>query len=168
MLLIPIKCKLCGKLLSPPDAAKIIGESPQVQNQKIIARIMSHIGSKAQEEQKTGGPHAQALFEATMASQNLHAAALIGCFEITPEMEKDRQSVFARIHALTRTVKVSTADLMAMVQCTCPIPCCTGLHVADGVEERALRMLMDLRDRYESLGKYAPANAPQTTEEMKP
>ena len=154
-----MKCKLCGKIISPPDETPLIGEPPQVRNQKIIARLMKHMQSRVEAEAKIGsGPHLQAMAESSVASQNFSGALLIGHFEISPDMEQDRQYVLFRVHEMTRKVRMTNEELMATVRCTCPGEC-TGLHVADGVEERALRMMMDLRDRYEGLGKYAPVSA---------
>ena len=162
MIHLPMKCRLCGKIISPPDEARIIGQPETVQNQKIIARLMAHIGKHAQEEQRSGGPHAQALIEATLASQNLHASLIIGCFQINPEMEADRQRVFARIHELTRTVRITDEDLKTIAQENGFV--LNFDHWAEN--ENLLDMLRDLRDRYESLGKYAPAQ-PEPIEAIK-
>lgn len=165
MILLPLKCKLCNKIISPPDQTKIIGESEQVTNQKIIAKLMSHIGGQAKEEQKTGGPHAQALIEATLAAQNLHSALIIGCFEITPEMEQDRAQVFEKIHQLTRTFKISDEDLATEFRRA------TFSHGTGPIYGTHWEFIKELRDRYEGLGKYAPVQpkpATQQPEEVRP
>jgi len=120
MIITPMKCKLCGKVISPPDEALVIGETEQVRNQKIIARLVKHLQSKAEEELKTTAknglnsetgrwhspdtdrPHAKALIDATVAAQNFNGALMIGHFEISADMEADRQRVLKWVHEITQ------------------------------------------------------------------
>lgn len=156
MLILPIKCKHCGKTISPPDAAKIIGESPQVQNQRIIGKLMGHLQGKAEDEGKgiIGGPHAQALIEATLVAQNLHMALVLGGFELSAEMEADRQQVLKRVHEITRTVKMTDNELELLAASAFDHP--DALDDEGTILNHAENALRDLRDRYEGLGKYAP------------
>lgn len=101
-------------------------------------------------------PHKQALMDATVAGENLKGAMLIGKFEISPDMEAERQGVLARVHEITRTVRTTDQDILDKVFSM-------GLRSADCPE---FRILADLRDRYEGLGKYAPL--PVVTPAAKP
>jgi len=60
----------------------------------------------------------------------------------------------ARIHEMTRTVRMSDEDLENM----------TSLFASLHRAHDAMLLLKDLRDRYEGLGKYAPA-APEARQE---
>ena len=157
MILSLMKCKICSKIISPPDQALIIGEPPEVRNQRILQSLFSHIQEKTQEEQgRPDQPHAAALVAAITVGENLKGALLFGNFEIGAEQEAERQDVLRRVHEITRTVRMSDQDLMEEHQ-----------EPAGGW---VLEKLRDLRDRYEGLGKYAPAQpaaAPQP-ETMKP
>ena len=151
--MLPLKCKLCSKTISPP--IRIIGQSDAEYRGACTAKLTGHVAGHAKEEMKTGGPHAIANAQAAIPSQNLYSALLLGCFDLPPEMERDRAEVFAMIHALTRTVRMTDQDINAWAPST--------------VDSEGIAALRDLRDRYEGLGKYAPesANAPQP-EEVKP
>lgn len=103
MITTPMKCKICGKIISSPDEALIIGEAPQVRNQKILQRLYSHVQGKMQEEHNQPiQPHTQVLIQATVAGENLKGALLIGNFKISPDMEAERQDVLARVHEMTK------------------------------------------------------------------
>lgn len=158
LILHPIKCKLCGKSINPPDAAKVIGQSEQIQNQAIIAKLLGHIRGMAEEEGKTPpqGPHFRALIEATLVSQNLHAALILGQFDLDQPMEADRQKVLKRVHAETRTVRMTDEELALIYGAS-------EYCRPDGTLD-SLAMLMDLRDRYEERGKYAPQSDAQTAD----
>jgi len=150
MILTPMKCKICSKVISPPDQALIIGEPVQVRNQKILQRLYSHITDRMQAEQKQPSkPHTEALLQATLAGENLKGALLVGCFEISADMEAERQSVLKRVHGMTRTVRMSDEDLSQLGE---------SADLLNGSEwGQAFALLQNLRDRYEGLGKYAPA-----------
>lgn len=169
MIIIPLKCKLCTKTISPPNAAGLTDEQYRG---AYTAKLMGHVAGHAKEETATGGQHAQANAEAAIPAQNLYTALLMGCFDLTPEMEQDRAKVFAMIHALTRQVKVSDEDLGKILHDVlnhCHID--TGRFGNTGETVGAIHQaLTDLRDRYESLGKYEPkpANAPAAPQLVKP
>ena len=148
MILSLMKCKICSKIISPPDQALIIGESAPARNQRILQSLFSHIQTKAQEEQnQPAQPHIMALIAAMTAGENLKGALLIGNFEISPEQEAERQDVLRRVHEITRTVRTTDEDLEKILYA----------H-PNGF---AMNALKDLRDRYEGLGKYAPAAQPE-------
>ena len=153
-----MKCKLCGKIISPPDETPLIGEPPQVRNQKIIQRLMRHMQNRVEAEAKLGaGEHLQAMADATVASQNFSGALLIGYFEISPDMEKGRQLVMQRIHEMTRSVRMADQEIDRIVAKRTE-----GMtHSLSTVAfVRAMYdALRDLRDRYEGLGQYAPVSA---------
>ncbi len=154
MILSLMKCKICGKVISPPDQALIIGESAPARNQRILQALFSHIqGQMETERNQPAQPHTAALIGATVAGENLKGAMLVGCFEVSPDMEMERQDVLRRVHEITRTVRMSDEDLMEYAP--------RGYHGL--VEIRWIDALKDLRDRYEGLGKYAPSltTAPQ-------
>jgi len=159
MILSLMKCKICSKVISPPDQALIIGEPPQVWNQRILQSLFSHIHGEMQKEQnRPEKPHTAALVAAITAGENLKGAMLIGNFEIGADQESERQDVLRRVHEITRTVRISEEGLAAMIDEDLP----EGGAI--------LNLLCDLRDRYEGLGKYAPAQpaaAPQP-EPVKP
>ena len=151
MILNLMKCKICGKIISPPDQALIIGESAPVRNQKILQSLFYHVQSKMQEEQNRPEQlHTAALIHAMTAGENLKGALLIGNFEISPEQEAERQDVLRRVHEITRTVRMSDGELVTLLKAYLP-----------DIVPMDLRVLQDLRDRYEGLGKYAPATTPQ-------
>lgn len=161
MITVPLKCKLCNRTISPPT--RIIGQSEAEYRGSLTAKLMGHVAGHAKEEGKTGGPHAQGNAEAAIRAQNLYAALLMGCFEITPEMEQDRSRVFAMIHQLTRTVKVTDEELQSIARAEI-----SQIEDPDGFSDGMVNVLQDLRDRYEGLGKYAPkpaeTNAPAAQE----
>ena len=153
MILSLMKCKICGKTISPPDQALIIGESAPVRNQRILQSLFSHVQSKMQEEQnRPEQPHTAALIHATVAGENLKGAMLIGNFEIGAEQEAERQGVLRRVHEITRTVRLTDQEIDSMIE-------------ADGLTRFTIRnYLLDLRDYYEGLGIHAPkppASTPQ-------
>lgn len=154
MVTTPMKCKICGKIISPPDEALIIGESPQVRNQKILGKLYSHVQGKMQEEQKQPiQPHTQILIQATVVGENLKGALLIGNFEISPDMEAERRGVLARVHEITRTVRITDQEILQTIHKL-------DEEWSDGRSITApnqilVDLLRDLRDRYEGLGKYA-------------
>lgn len=153
MILSLMKCKICGKMISPPDQALIIGESAPARNQRILQALFSHIqGQMENERNQPSQPHTAALISATVAGENLKGAMLVGCFEVSPDMDRERQDVLRRVHEITRTVRMSDKDLAAR-----------NLSCDECVND-GLAALKDLRDFYEGLGKYAPAEpaaAPQ-------
>ena len=157
MILSLMKCKICGKIISPPDQALIIGESAQVRNQKILQSLFAHIQGEMQKEQThPAKPHTAALVAAMTAGENLKGAMLIGNFEIGAEQEAERQDVLRRVHEITRTVRITDQEILDMLPTV--------------YQKSTIQILCDLRDRYEGLGKYAPAQpapAPQP-ETVKP
>ena len=160
MIITPMKCKLCGKTISAPDEALIIGQPPQARNQRLIAKLLQHMQTRAEEELKdrngSARPHTQALVAATVASQNFNGALVIGCFDISPDMEAERQGVLKRIHEMTRTIRIPDTELAGLSKdCDCEGGECTW--------DAVLEVLKDLRDRYEGLGKYAPPIHTQET-----
>jgi hypothetical protein len=156
MILSLMKCRICGKTISPPDQTLIIGESAPARNQRILQSLFSHIQGKMQSEQNQADqPHTAALIAAMTAGENLKGALLIGNFEISPEQEAERQDVLRRVHEITRTVRVSDEELQqAFRRATMSIG--TGPLYGSHWE-----FCKDLRDRYEGLGKYAPKAATQ-------
>ena len=157
MILSLMKCKICSKIISPPDQALIIGEPPEVRNQRILQSLFSHIQEKTQEEQgRPDQPHAAALVAAITVGENLKGALLFGNFEIGAEQEAERQDVLRRVHEITRTVRITDQEILDMLPTV--------------YQKSTIQILCDLRDRYEGLGKYAPAQpapAPQP-ETVKP
>jgi hypothetical protein len=166
MIIIPLKCKLCTKTISPPNAAGLTDEQYRA---AYTAKLMGHIAGHAKEESTTGGPHAQGNAEAAIPAQNLYTALLMGCFDLTPEMEQDRAKVFAMIHALTRKVTISDEELSGIYGKLADTILAAGSTNWFQLRKLLSPTLFDLRDRYEERGKYAPkpANAPAAPEEVK-
>lgn len=167
MITLPMKCKICGKIISSPDEALIIGQPPQVRNQHIIKRLMNHMNARAEEEARKIGPkpHAQGIMEALMIAQNFNGALVLGNFELPPDTETERLEVISRVHEMTRQVRMSDEDLDAAWDRETEY-----MHdrVGSVAIDAAKIFFRDLRDRYESLGKYAPAQpAPAAPEEVK-
>ena len=162
MIITPMKCKLCGKTISPPDEALIIGEADGARKAKLIAELTQHIVTEGNNEvrrngpNEDAGPHTAAICAANKAAQHLGTALMVNCFDVSPDLDTDRLEVFRRIHAVTRTVRIPDTELERLSKdCDCEGGECTW--------DAVLEVLKDLRDRYEGLGKYAPPIHTQET-----
>ena len=157
-----LKCKICGKEIEPPPL--VIGEySSEDRDKRVIARVLQHLSKRAEMEKAGGGPHLEAIQKAAATcmhiSSNLNGALLTGNFELPEDLEQQRLSLLRQVHEMTRQVRMSNQELIEQ---------CDHIQDCAGAAERALRIMLDLRDRYESLGRYAPAQpAPAAPEEVK-
>ncbi len=169
MILGALHCKLCSKEIDPPEI--LLNESPEDRDKRIIARLLKHLQKRAEMERERGGPHLQAIQHAAQTcmhiSANLNGALLTGNFELPEDLEIQRQSLLKQVHEMTRTVRVSDDELDSLL---------TTLITEDEPEfgrselwEPMSALFRDFRDRYESLGKYAPqpANAPAAPQLVK-
>ena len=162
MSLIPMKCKLCGKIIEPPEI--LIGEPEGKRKQRTVRKLMKHMEERVETEAKSGrgGPHLEATQKAAMRcnliAANLNGVFLTEHFEMPEDLQSDRQALLRDVHEMTRQVRVSDEELMRMLD-GCTVTIGTGFSTPSMHAEDVLK---DLRDRYESLGKYAPAapNAP--------
>lgn len=148
MIIGSLKCKICSKEIEPP--AVLIGESSEFRDKRIIVRLLTHLQKRAEFERAGGGPHLDAIQRAAATcmhiSSNLNGALLTGNFELPAELEKQRLDLLRQVHEMTRQVRMSDEDLKK----------CIEDRVKYG-EITEWIMLKHLRDRYESLGQYAPA-----------
>jgi hypothetical protein len=145
-----MKCKICRKEIDPPEV--LIGERPEDRDKRIISRLLRHLQKRAEIEKAGGGPHLEAIQHAAATcmhiSGNLNGALLTGNFELPAELEKQRLELLRQVHEMTRQVRLSDEDLKALYNAYC-----------NGAVRypTSLSLLKDIRDRYESLGLYAPA-----------
>ena len=163
-----IKCKHCGKIISPEPV--IIGEPENVRQGKTIARMARHIQARAQKEQQENeaaaraageqqykaGPHQTALVTLDVAARGFGEFALAQHFELSGDLETAVDRGRRSIHEATRSVRFTDQDLDRLSNEMCP-------RGRSAEIEAALR---DLRDRYEGLGKYAPAQPAAAPEEQ--
>jgi hypothetical protein len=172
-----LRCKLCNQQIKLPDEALVIGLSEEKRIAIIantLAKHMSEQGAKesqaqhqAMTRQKNGNPaamippapHAQlvqsCVQQGAVMGQLVQGLLTLRAFHLTQELEKYAETHRANLHAWSRKVRMSDDDL-------------SSLMVSFGLEQPTIptqysRLLRDLRDRYEELGKYAPAT-PQAEE----
>lgn len=164
MTLRPITCKYCSKTISP--ALPHIGESPQQNMARTVQLMAQHIAEESQEEQRTAkrhpkagvkpGPHqvAEFLLSATVAGVANYQIAQ--SFNLSEDLEAAVEIGRHSIHEASRKVRMTDEDVESILPRWLdgelkPIP------KYDGITQVARELARDLRDRYEGLGKYAPA-----------
>ena len=153
MIIGSLKCKICRKEIEPPPL--VIGESSEDRDKRIIARILQHLSKRAEMEKAGGGPHLEAIQKAAATcmhiGSNLNGALLTGNFELPEELEQQRLSLLRQVHEMTRQVRMSDEKLEKEFRRA------TFRHGTGPLFGMHWEFIRDLRDRYESLGKYAPA-----------
>lgn len=160
MVTTPMKCRLCGKIIPLP--VEIIGETPQQRQMRMVGALMAHITRAIDEEQKTklSRRHTEAAklasTQATTIAANMNGALIVQNFDIPEELEAARRDLLRDVHEMTRQVRMTDQELADLYE-----------RYKNGTDKwpTSLDFLKDLRDRYESLGKYAPAkpaNAPES------
>jgi len=151
-----IKCKVCGKTLSEPE--RIIGEPPRAHFARLIERLKKHFNSRINDEQlQIAKPHSEA-FAAVLASMLTYQSLALTkpglLFDGLPEdFLEDRERVRAGFAASLRKVTMTDEDLWPVAERVFDPN--NGLMYASNPEAAHL-ILLDLRDRYEEIGAYAP------------
>ena len=163
-LIIPVKCKLCGATIKPPEL--IIGEDPRIPLLKQIAKMAAHMAKRAEDEARNGGltkPHLEAFAQQQGQAQNLAGVLMSRCFDLSPELEAYAERERAMLARTLRKATVTDEEIQE-------ISISTLNAVMEQFEDRPYVELLqhlkaavkDLRDRYEELGDYAPAEVPTT------
>ena len=153
-----MKCKLCGKIIEPPQL--LIGEPEGKRKQRTVRKLMKHMEERVETEAKSGrgGPHLEATQKAAMRcnliAANLNGVFLTEHFEMPEDLQTDRQALLRDVHEMTRQVRLTDEDLHRE---NSRFWFRTSSSVEPITPTDILKVLFDLRDRYESLGKYAPA-----------
>ena len=167
MSLQPITCLICKSLspirlsrlkkvspnapyLNRPDL--IVTDTPAEREGKEVSILTEHVAHCAAVEVKdkddTEKRHAQAIEVARRAGMYFMSYQLAKCFDLPEDLKTPHERARAQFHADTRKVQMTDVDLRIFAD---------GFY--DG-RDYSFDALRDLRDRYEELGKYAPAPSP--------
>ena len=157
-----ITCKHCGKVINPPTI--LIGESEAVRQGKTVQKMAKHIQSRADEEMQQSiasangkpfkaGPHHAAVIQLQMTIQGISEYAIARNFNLSEDLEKAVELGRHSIHEYSRSVRMTDEDLDAYLENR------DFQYIMDGnagLAPDVPKILRDLRDHYEGLGKYAP------------
>ena len=143
-----IRCKVCQKVISEP--ARIIGDPQGMHEARIMQQLLKHIQSKVDEEMRDSSdqqkPHCAAWGPRVASVFTYQMLMCSHLFELTPELESRSETDRARFHESSRKqLKITDEELAS-----------TYIEPDGRAHSDALR---DLRDRYEEIGRYAPAAA---------
>lgn len=149
LIAVPVKCKLCGTTIKPPEL--IIGEDPRIGLLKQIQKMATHMSRRAEDEARDGAtqkPHLEAYALHQAQAQNLAGVLMSRCFDLSPELQAYAERERARLATSVRKTTLADADLETL----------TAKNDLQGATLWiVLAYLKDLRDRYEEIGDYAPA-----------
>lgn len=150
---VPIKCKICGRIIKPPDEALIVGQDPRTVHARMIMRLAAHMEENGVAEMRNGRPdkpHYQASLNMAAAGRSMSGIVMGSYFDLSPELAEIHDAERARLNVLTRKAQTTDDDLRKIALDVVPNT------VANAVLEAVEAALRKLRDRYEEIGEHAP------------
>ena len=161
----PITCKYCSEVIKEPT--RIVGESIADHHKRmavILAQHLHKVGQKEARESvaKANGkpfrpqPHHAAIELLRISAEGITEYLVATHFNLSEDLEVAVEIGRHSIHEASRKVRMTDEDVESILPRWLdgelkPIP------KYDGITQVARELARDLRDRYEGLGKYAPA-----------